>query len=593
MKNKLIIFLTVIVLLPSCTDPFELTPTNIISDAVVFDDEGLANAFLADLYQRSLFLNDAGGTMIDQGLINSAGGECRNFAPWQRAFGRIIGPEFNEQGAGILAYYPYELIRECNEFITRIPESASLSDDFKNERVSEARFLRAWAYFRMVKLYGGVPLITDVIDVDAPLEELLRPRNSEKEIYDFIGSEMDAIAPILQSDPEDGRISKWGALAFKSRAMLYAASVSNFGTQQLDGLLGFPSSEANSYYQQSLNASKDIIDNGPFSLYRKSNDLVENYSSLFLDEIGNTEIIFKEKFDFEANKGHTWDQLGSPFGTGFNWNSNFPVYLQTLELFDFMDGSTGKVDRAIYDGSTPFDPNWYFEQRDPRMRASIFYPGTSFDGGTVYFHRRTWYTDPADNTRKSNNQSGFRVPGSDWPGAAPARHRGGNPTGMLVRKRISEETPDGLNSSSDYIVFRLAEVMLNYVEAAYYLGDPNNDMANILNNEIRDRVGMPALSGAEITEDKIRQERRVELVFEEHAFWDLRRWRIAHLELHQQIRNRVHWEYDFDDDTYTGQIAHGDLNRVRLHPEHNYYYALGLGRLADNSALIENPGYAN
>ena len=73
--------------------------------------------------------------------------------------------------------------------------------------------------------------------------------------------------------------------------------------------------------------------------------------------------------------------------------------------------------------------------------------------------------------------------------------------------------------------------MLNYVEAAFYLGDPNGDMASILNDQIRERAGMPALSPAEITEDKIRQERQVELAFEEHVFWDLRRWRIAVEEL--------------------------------------------------------------
>ena len=70
-----------------------------------------------------------------------------------------------------------------------------------------------------------------------------------------------------------------------------------------------------------------------------------------------------------------------------NWSSNYTVYLETLEQFDFTDGTSGMLDRSIYDDATEIDPNWFFEMRDPRMKASIFYPGSSFKGGTVHFHR--------------------------------------------------------------------------------------------------------------------------------------------------------------------------------------------------------------
>ena len=131
--------------------------------------------------------------------------------------------------------------------------------------------------------------------------------------------------------------------------------------------------------------------------------------------------------------------------------------------------------------------------------------------------------------------------------------------------------------------------MLNYVEAAFYLGDPNGDMATILNGEIRERAGMPPVDM--ITEERIRQERRVELAFEDHVFWDLRRWRIAVQELDQQVKHRFHWDYNFDTGMYTAEIADGDRGRVRSHPERNYYYAIGLELLADNPNLVENPGY--
>lgn len=590
MKRFIICTFFSLLFITACQDPFELTPTDIISGDVVFQDEGLADAFLTSLYSRSQLNITSLGSNINMGLINSFGGESRNFAPWQAPFGRVLNTDFDENGAGVLAYWPYNLIRECNDFIEKLSASDAFDAEYVNVRASEARFLRAWAYFEMAKRYGGVPLITTVQSIDAEDAELFVPRNSEKEIYDFIGSEMDAITPLLPEQADiDGRVDRYVALSLKSRAMLYAASIAQFGTEQLNGLLGFPAAEARNYYQQSLDASLAIMNGGRFSLYRNIADPVENFINLFLDENSNPEVIFAEKYDQPSGKSHSWDITGTPAGFGFAWNSNYPVYLETLEKFDFVDGASGQVDRAIFDDATPIDPEWFFGQRDPRMRASIFYPGAPFKDGRFYSHRSTDYTDPATGEVVRNTAPGFIIPGSDgWPGSGHPRHRGGNPTGLLVRKRINPATPDGTGSSTDLIVFRYGEILLNYAEAAFYLGDPNGDMLAVI-NDLRDRAGMPARDN--LTEDNIRQERQVELAFESQVFWDLRRWRIAVEELHMVQRHRMHFRYNFDEGTYTMAIADGDLGRIRLHPAENYYYALGLGRIADNPNLVENPGY--
>ena len=594
MKNS-ILLIVVLSFLVSCEDPFELTPTDIISQNVVFEDEGLVDALINDMYNRVQFHMTSGGTNINMGFINSWGGEHRNFAPWQAAFGQVTNTPYDENGARLLDYWPYDNIREVNVFIDKLGQSTTLNADYVSTRIAESRFLRAWEYFEMVKRFGGVPLITEALGPDATDEQLFVARNSEKEVYDFIGSELDAISSVLPDVADaGGRATKWAAIALKSRAMLYAASVARNGTEQLGGLLGFPASDANGYYQQALQAAKDIIDNGPFSLYRKNEDKVQNLIDLFLDETDNPESIFVEKYNFEAGKNHAFDVTGTPAGFGFSWNSNYPVYLQTMEKFDFIDGASGKMDVSMYDGNTAFDPARFFGERDPRFRAWIFYPETTFKGLPVYFHTNTIYTDPADNQKKTTTkQSGFIIPGSDgFPGACHPRHAyagGNNPTGLLRRKHINPTTPDGQRSSTDWIIIRLAEVMLNYVEAAFYLGDPNGDMATILNDEIRDRAGMPPLM--DITEDKIRQERQVELAFEEHVFWDLRRWRIAVETLDNQVMNKTVWTKDFDTGMYFLTMEHGDKGRVRQHPERNYYYALGLGRIADNPNLVENPGY--
>ena len=575
LRNK--IFITsIIIFLTGCYDPFDLTRNDIISDDVVFDNPNLADAFLFDLYDRAQFHIKSGNGNLNMGLISSYGGESRNYGvSWQIPYTQVVDVDYNENGlqGKVLDYYDYGLIRECNQMITKLPQSKNLTQYFIDSRVSEARFIRAHAYFEMVKRFGGIPLITDVVPIQGNYDEIYRERNSEKEIYDFISSEMDEISELLPAFAiEEGRITKWTALALKSRAMLYAASVANFGSEQLNGLLGFPSNEASKYYLESLNASREIIQSGVFSLYRKFSDPVENFGNLFIDEVGNSEIIFSEKYDYEAGKSHQWDALAQPAGFGFNWSSNYPVYLETLEQFDFIDGSSGKVDRDMYDDNTPIDPNWYFEMRDPRMKASIFYPGSSFKDGRVFFHR----------SMRGNLEG--------WPQNGLSKLTGSMATGLLIRKRTNPDTPDATRSSTDYIIFRYGETLLNYIEAAYYLNDPNGDMASIM-NEIRDRAGMPSLIKSEITEDKIRQERRCELAFEDHTFWDLRRWRIAVEELDNVRRHRLHYRFDANNETYTIEMADGDLGGVRLHPERNYYYALGLSRLADNPKLIENPGY--
>ena len=573
-SNKLISL--IFILLTGCYDPFDLTRNDIISDEMVFDNPTLADAFLFDLYDRAQFHIKSGNGNLNMGLISSFGGESRNYGvSWQTPYTQVIDVDYNENGliGKVLDYYDYSLIRECNQMITKLPQSENLSQSFIDTRVSEARFIRSHAYFEMVKRFGGVPRVTEVIPVQGTYDEIYKERNSEKEIYDFISNEMDEISNLLPSQSGDeGRITKWVALSLKSRAMLYAASVANFGNQQLNGLLGFPSEEAQLYYKKSLDASREIIQSGLFALYNEKSDPVENFNNLFIDENGNTEIIFSEKYDYEAGKSHQWDALAQPAGFGFNWSSNYTVYLERLEQFHFIDGKSGKMDRSIFDDSTPIDPNIFFEQRDPRMRASIFYPGSSFKGGTVFFHR---------------SMTGSK---SGWPKNGPSKLTGSLATGLLIRKRTNPSTPDASRSSTDYIVYRLGEIYLNYVESAYYLGDPNGDMVNVM-NEIRKRAGMPSLSNIDITENKIRQERRCELAFEDHVFWDLRRWRIAVEELDNVRRHRLHYRYNANNNTYTMEMADGDVGGIRLHPERNYYYALGLNRLADNPKLIENPGY--
>ncbi len=223
MKNIKYLIITVYLEFSGCEDVLDKQPLDIISDAVVWQDKNLVEAYLNDLYYRTDFVNLTGGPGFNEGMVASMGGECRPFGGWQDPY-TAATTIIDETGAHpSLEYWKYSNIRDVNYFIEKMETETEFSQEYIDEKIAEARFLRAYMYFEMVKRYGGVPILTVAQSIDTPEEELYVSRNSEKEVYDFIGFEMDAIALVL---PESygtegkGRPTKWAALALKSRAML-------------------------------------------------------------------------------------------------------------------------------------------------------------------------------------------------------------------------------------------------------------------------------------------------------------------------------------------------------------------------------------
>lgn len=588
--KKYIYFLYVLLLIflsNSCVkDVLEKRPLDRISGDLVYKDKSLTDALLNDIYARTQFQIKSGQAGYNMGLIAGMGAESRAFGNWQAPSWlplRILDPA---TGANALEYWPYDNIRAANEFIKNIQQS-DYDEDYIIQRTSEARFLRAMMYFQMVRRYGGVPLVLIVLSPDAPDDSLFVPRNTEKEVYDFIASELDDIATILpESYPteDDGRPTRFAALALKSRAMLYAASEAQFGTLQLNGLVGMPSNEANNYWKESYDASLEIIDNGPFSLYNKyPDDKAENFHQVLVDK-DNSEVIFKEKYDAALGKYHNWDYLCEPDGFRAGWGSNFNPFLDFVDLFEFTDGRSGVLDRSKMNQSTLWNLPDTFALKDPRFRASVFYPESPWQGKVVYFHKNTIWTNPETGQRET--VSSGTIGDDKWPAAAPARNY--KKTGFLVRKRVDESLIKPINGegNTDFVVFRLGEILLNAAEAAFYLGHP--DEALLYVNQIRERAGMPELTT--ITEEIIRHERRVELALEGHSYWDLRRWRIAQGLLDGLRTKGIQYTYDYDAKMYILKLVNAET-AARVFPEKHYYLPIGVQRISDNPNLVENPGY--
>lgn len=585
MKLIKYLFFSLTFLIAACDQigELDLEPQDLVSGSIIFEDEALVEANLAQIYHNTLlwwtdFRGDGGVTSM--GLIEGMGAVCRGFAYWQQVSAFPI-TVIDADGAGPIDYWPYNNIRETNTFIQGI-ENSAFDPSYKSRKIAEARYLRAHMYWQMVKRYGGVPIITEPQEPDLPLEELNVARSSEQETYDFIANELDEIAEVLPDNAEPGRVDKYVALALKSRAMLYAGSIGEFGEMQEVSAngntlsLGIPDAQA--YWQASYDVSKEIIESGEFALYNNiPDDPAENFEQLFIDEGNNPERIFVEVFDQSLNKGHSWSRLCVPFEFRAEWGSNFCPYLNIIEEFEYADGTPGTIPREDINSDKLFSIDELFRSRDPRFQATFFYPQSEFQGGEARFHRRTIY--------QGDTVTSGMIEGN-WPASAPRRNYVN--TGFLTRKMVDEGQigPVEQSCDEDFMIFRYGEIILNMAEAAFYLG--KTDEALMYLNMIRERAGMPLRET--ITEEDIRHERQVELVFEDHRYWDLRRWRIAEEFLDGLSGQGFEYTYHYEEDKYDLVLKNAEAG-IRTFQERHYYLPLGINRIADNPNLIENPGY--
>ncbi|WP_164111593.1 MULTISPECIES: RagB/SusD family nutrient uptake outer membrane protein [Sphingobacterium] len=581
MKNFNRFLLTLGVLtLTSCDKLFDRDPLDKISSGVVWADINLIDANLAQLYAETPFFYNETSNLVNEMAYLGAEAYLVN------ARNAWIQGTLDQTG-GHLEFWAFNQIRNLNTFIENVSK-APIDAKIKDIKIAEARFLRAFDYFEMVKRYGGVPIITQAQSLNTPIEELQVSRNSEQEVYDFIAKECDEIAIILpEVASEYGRITKYTALALNSRAMLYAGSVATYGKQQLDGLLGFATSERTKYWQKSYDASKAIMDAKKFALFNKYPDnKSKNYQYIWLDE-RNGETIFSKVFNGIGAVGHSFDWYSYPSGFEKGWGADTQAYLETFQAYQKIDGTAGDWDfSAIQTGLHTLDD--LFSNRDPRMYASLLHQEAPFKNGKVYSHNGTYLQGTTGPLTISNTIVG-PYNGANWYARATSwskNYVAG--TGFPLKKFIDEtkDQPQAGESTTDYIVYRYGEVLLNFAEAAFELGKTTEALDHI--NLIRKRAGMPELTS--ITREQIRDERQVELMFEGHRFWDLRRWRIATTELSKEM-HKIKLNFDWQSKKYQVFVEKQDPV-IRSFTEKQYYLPITVNRIANNPKLApENPGY--
>lgn len=351
---------------------------------------------------------------------------------------------------------------------------------------AEAHFLRAYFNFELLKRYGPIPIIKSTLDINKDYSDT--PRPTMKEVVEFIANDCDMAADSLELTPwrnmndAFGRATKGAALALKSRLLLYAASPLYVDFGDID--------EANkpsdaTLWKAAADAAKAVIDLNQYKL-------APAYDDLFKNDFQNKEYIFVRRYPSNSD----FEKSNFPVSYGGKGGTNPSQNL--IDDYEMLDGTA-------FDWNDPVKAAHPFENRDERLLATVLMNGVLFKGKRI----------------------------ATYPGGADAMpNPNATKTGYYLRKFLNENVNIQTGGGSDgHVVplFRLAEIYLNYAEALNEYDPTNPDIAVYL-NKIRERVSLPDVPSG-LTQEQMRtlihHERRVELAFEEHRFWDVRRWKVA------------------------------------------------------------------
>ncbi len=653
MKRNIILIICSFSLLfatTKCSDTLELQPLDKTSAEDLLASPNGLKTLMATLY-HSIPMEDFSFYPADGGF---------NQHGWNGGMGSTYRlPMYTDEaiasaGTGVgpitFDYWPYSDIRQVNLFFESLEKvKDNLNETTYNQLVSEAHFIRGYIYFGLAKRFGGVPLIDHVLDGDyqsgTDNAALYIPRSTEKATWEFILNELDLAITNLpeQTNSADGkyRATKWAALALKSRVALYAASVAKYwsdaplsGEAVTQNLAKMSAGDANAFYQQCLDASVELINNGGFSLYKPSpadpQEAAKNYQNLFLTE--NDEIIFvKAYLDGTAvpNQGHSWDIYYNPSQTspGFHKWGRFSPTLDIADIYeDYSDDGTGASAKIVtrtdgnenytypdptkVDVSLPFkeydDPYDAFANKDARFLASVIVPGAIWKNTKIVLQGGMVKSDGtavvyASDSETKNGVTYYSYGAEGAAGFSGFYKLGSSDdanfscSGFLIKKYLQEATTVlGVSNSSTtpYIDFRLAEIYLNYAEAAVESGQGNLGLAKTYINDLRKRAGHTDEIPATLA--NVLKERRVELAFEGERYWDLMRRREFHTLFDGTRRTALVPMVDLRGDTpkyifVRANIYYDEFANGRTFPASSGYYQSIPGRNTNN--LVENPGH--
>lgn len=482
-------------LMVSCQENFlDVVPTDRVSDASILSDSVLFEAYVINRYMGTRLTDkEAEGTLpgfgrgFEYAMWSSLTDESiynNDDNTWLIQRGQIA-PE-NTGIAGSFWGRSYRGIREINYALANL-DKVPMSEGKKRMLKGELQFIRAFRYHDLIRNYGGVVLLGDkVTEISDDLtSQDLFDRADIKASMDYVNAQLDEATALLPASNDNnvwklGRATKGAAMALKSRLALYAASpLYNAGT-----------------WQQAAAAAKSVMDLNKYSLF------TGGYGNLFTST-DNAEIIFGRLYAVGAR--HVCLEIANGPNSYNAWGGNVPLQ-NVVDDYEMMDGT------KITDSKTSYDPQNPYKNRDPRFYATILYNGATYRNSTI-----ETYTPGGKDSKDGP---------SNW---------NTSKTGYYLKKFMNDnlpiDNPWDVAGTQTWIYFRYAEILLNYAEAQNEAAGPDASVYAAI-NAVRQRVGvnMPVIP-AGLTQvqmrDRIRNERRIELAFEEHRFYDVRRWKIA------------------------------------------------------------------
>ena len=571
MKNikYMILFLTLG--LVGCASFLDRAPDVNLDEEKVFTDFLNAQRFQADIYSGLTSRFNAVGDFQPVPLA-SASDESESNAGYHGTKGFNMG---NYDGLDANISFYYTAIRKANLFLKNAEGIPFPDAKTKDQMLGEVYFLRAFYFNEILKRFGGMPIMTEN-DLFIPGDNLMRPRDTYRDCFAFIMADLDKAINSLTvtlTTNEYGRATKGAAMALKARVLLYAASPLFSQKTGIWGMGGtvddWLDKDGKSWWLKAAEAAKAVIDlteeggNPVYALYQtNAANKSDDYEKLFFKrrEQGNKEIIFYKHaapVDFNSAEINVWMPSGDFGGAG--------AVEPTQAFVNLFEMSNGKY---IDEQGSNYDPANPYSNRDPRFYKTIIYHGS------------TW--------------QGVKMDLSTTTAQFPA---GTFLTGYFVRKYVPEEIKKASTTTAyhNWIFFRLAEMYLNYAEAMNEVDGPTTPVRDAV-NLVRARSGVIELP-AELTGDKksmrarIQRERAIEFCFEEHRWWDARRWSTG-----EEGELASKWfGGPFNKMVITKSGSGVTYNEepyfTRIYQPNNNLYQIPLGEMYKNPLFVQNPGY--
>lgn len=589
MNKTLITIIGGLLLMSSCSDDFlDITPTDSITDDAVWASASSTQMFVSETYNKTL----------TGPLYNMTQG-CNNWYSFDHAYTDDMGialaslNEFAFSSSNQEAFVRnrwdacYENIRRTNIGLEQIPKSTVLTESQKRRFMGDMYFLRGLLYLELWRFWGGVPLIDKSLNRHE--DDIYYPRSSSEETFRFIINDFDSAAvrlPLKTELPgsEYGRATKGAAIGYAVVTYLHAGGVID-----------------KNYYEKAAETAKRFISGdlrGQYDLFGTEvtdpAKKAETFANLFLEPYEgstgkNPEVIFDVQYinPFRTQAGYqTIAAPGIPGkGSDYGWGFSAPSQM-IVDAFEMKDGS-------MFDWNNPEHAAHPYENRDARFYASILYDGVVWKDSTLSLASVRYVI---------NDRGRWERISDNLPNGLNSSKSERTKTGYFIRKHQNEPVlcgagnryGDMLGEGGNLIILRYAEILLSYAESVNEVSGPDESVYEAI-NKIRKRAGQPDLPaglGQSEMRERIRNERRVELAFENKRYFDIIRWKEGEKYLNQPFYG-MNVTYAIENNTPIPKYERFVYFQKKFDPAKNYLFPIPQSAISKNYKLTghQNPGW--